>query len=269
MQRLFVFVKLISVLAFISSCAYERDPGLRQDPRPKPQVNDVLVGKANYEILDYKYQNLALNCEIVSEVVVPEDTESSIHTLPEVAVETPTPNPPAGEPVVNNGAKTKFDLLAQMSIDPKLEKEQTNAKMEVEEDARKLSLKLKIKPVLFIQSLNLKIDSTVYIMKHTPTLKLAYTYTTSTQNRDSSVEGQFEAPVNEGVPYKALFSTETVDGKGTNYFVKCDFKGQIKSDKDDLVTQWLRIDCSKPAEKGKEALHAANCRAGMPIPDDI
>jgi hypothetical protein len=269
MQRLFVFVKLISVLAFISSCAYERDPGLRQDPRPKPQVNDVLVGKANYEILDYKYQNLALNCEIVSEVVNPNDTESSMSTLPEATVETPAPNPPATEPVVNNGNKTKFDLLAQMSVDPKLEKEQTNAKMEVDEETRKLTLKLKIKPVLFIQSLNLKVESTVYIMKHTPTLKLAYTYTTSSQNRDTSVEGQFEAPVNEGVPFKGLFSTETLDGKTTQYYAKCDLKGQVKSDKDDLATQWLRIDCSKPAEQGKEALHAANCRAGMPIPDNI
>lgn len=269
MQRLFVFVKLISVLAFISSCAYERDPGLRQDPKAKPQVNDVLKDKANHEILNYKYQNLALNCEIVSEVASPNDAESSMRTLPEVAVEEPAPNPPAANPVVNEGTKTKFDLVAQMSVDPKLEKEQTNAKMEVVEDTRKLTLKLKIKPVLFIQSLNLKVESTVYIMKYTPTLKLAYTYVTSSPNRDSSVEGQFEAPVNEGVPFKGLFSTETVDGKTTNYYAKCDLKGLMKSDKDDLSTHWLRIDCSKPAEQGKEALHAANCRAGMPVPDDI
>ena len=269
MQRLLVFVKLISVLAFISSCAYERDSGLRKDPRPKPQVNDVLVGKANYEILDYKYANLDLNCEMISEVAEPESGESSIRPLPEVVAETPAPKPPAIEPVTNNGPKTKFDLLAQMSIDPKLEQEQTNAKMELVEDSRKLTLKLKIKPVLFIQSLNLKVESTVYIMKHTPTLKLAYSYVTETQSRQSSVEGQFEAPVNEGVPFKALFSSETVDGKTTNYFAKCDLKAQIKSDKDDLATQWMRIDCSKPAEQGKEALHAANCRAGMPVPDDI
>ena len=269
MQTLQVFVKLIIALAFISSCAYERDTGLRKDPRPGTQVKDVLVGKNNFEILDYKYQNLALNCEIVSEVAEPEGDESSMRLLPDVVVENPTPTPPAGEPVTNTGARTKFDLIAQLSIDPRLEKEQTNAIMELQEDSRKISLRLKIKPVIFIKSLNLKVESTVYIMKHTPTLKLAYTYTASTQNRASSVEGQFEADVNEGVPFKGRFNSETVDGKTTNYFAKCDLKGQIKSDKDDLATQWMRIDCSKPAEQGKEALHAANCRAGMPVPDNI
>jgi hypothetical protein len=265
MQKLFVFVKLISVLVFVSSCAYERDSGLRPDPKPKPQVNDVLKDKANHEILDYKYQSLALSCEIVSEVAAQDEAESSMSLAAEEAETTP----PAAEPVVNEGAKTKFDLVAQMSVDPKLEKEQTNAKMEVLEEALKLTLKLKIKPVLFIQSLNLKVESTVYIMKYTPTFKLAYTYMTSSANRESSVEGQFEALVYEGVPFKGKISTETVNGKPTNFYAKCDLKGQMKSDKDDLATHWLRIDCSKPAEQGKEALHAANCRAGMPVPDDI
>jgi hypothetical protein len=155
MQKLFVFVKLISVLVFVSSCAYERDSGLRPDPKPKPQVNDVLKDKANHEILDYKYQSLALSCEIVSEVAAQDEAESSMSLAAEEAETTP----PAAEPVVNEGAKTKFDLVAQMSVDSKLEKEQTNAKMEVVEDARKLTLKLKIKPVLFIQSLNLKVPT--------------------------------------------------------------------------------------------------------------
>ena len=252
------------ICVFVSSCAYEPDRNRpARDGIANPQVKDVLKGKTNAEIINLKYDSLAMTCSLISEFETADEMSEFKMSEP------PQSNPPSS-PVTNDREKTVFDVKAQLAVDPTLKEEQKNAKMELDEGNRKLSAALRIKPVMFIESLNMKHDSSVYIMKHSPALTLAYSFTVAIDDRNSTTfEGLFKDPVHEGVPFKNLITTETLDGKKRSYFVICDFKGGIKKDNGNFADQWLRIDCSKPAEPGRENLHQKNCHGGKPIPDTI
>jgi hypothetical protein len=249
-----------------------------------PQVQDQLKGKSNSEILNLKYDTLAMTCILSAEYksvdqhVASQETDvksfgansiewnlaSNLSQTNTIAQDKMTDPPPS--PVTNNNEMTVFDLKAQLAADPNLVDEQLNAKMVLNEEERDTSLELRIKPVIFFESLNLKNGSSVYLMKHSPSLKMSYSFTLRRDDRNSTtIPGNFNEPLYEGIPFRQIITSETVAGKIKNFIINCELKGTYKTGEVNYADQWLKIDCSKPAEAGRENLYQKNCQDGKPI----
>ena len=276
----------ICCLFFLSSCAKDTGRARSQNQdKVNPQVQDPLKGKSNSEILNMKYDSLAMTCVlsaefnsenqvVASHVLGAESLEtnsielnlaSNLSQASAIAQDKMTDPPPS--PVTNNNEKTVFDLKAQLAADPTLKDEQLNAKMVLNDEERDTSLELRIKPVIFFESLNLKNGSSVYLMKHSPSLKMSYSFTLRRDDRNSTtIPGNFNEALYEGIPFRQIITSETVAGKLKNFIVNCELKGTFKTGGVNYSDQWLKIDCSKPAEAGRENLHQKNCQDGKPVP---
>lgn len=260
MNRSLSFILTLSVAVFLTSCAYENDPGLQPKPKPspKPAVNDVLKGKSSAEVLNLKYKNLKASCELTF-VTVPAAQVTAASE--DAGVVPPT------APVTNDKNKTTYDLKAQLAVDPKLEKN-VEALMVEAQGSTELSLKLDIKPVLFIEGLNLKKDKLVYVMKYTPSLTFEYTYSEQNADGRSSVKGT--GSLNENIPSEQILkSVENADKSVVNHVLKCELKSEVNVDNKDVADQWLKIDCAAKPEPGKEAEHAAHCKPAGEAPEAV
>ena len=257
MNRSLSLILTLSIAALLTSCAYENDPGLQPKPKPspKPAVNDVLKGKSSAEVLNLKYKNLKASCELTLVTVPPTPAQDVVDTLP--APQDSSVTPPAA-PITNDKNKTAYDLKAQLAVDPRLEKS-VEAVMVEAQGATELTLKLNVKPVLFIEGLNLKKDKLVYVMKYTPALTFEYTYTEQNTDTRSSVKGT--GSLNENIiSEQVLKSVENADKSIVNHVLKCELKSEVNTDNKDVEGQWLKIDCGSKPEPGKEAEHAAHCK---------
>ena len=254
-------IKILSVAALLTSCAYENDPGLKpKGTEGKVQVKDSLAGKTGPEVLKLKYKSVVANCKLEAKTA-----PAAVQAAEPLAVE---PTPPATAPVTYPKEDTViFDLKLQAAADPALTAP-VSAKLVNTIDGHVVTVELKLKPEFV--DLTLPMDKMIYFMKHSP--QISYEYTFSVANgKDLFVGEPSKGSINEKVEIsrKVGHSKITVGDVTTDrdHTLTCVLATEINADsadKDEFASQYDSIDCSQTPVKGKEELYKTNCKPTAP-----
>lgn len=270
MKTFVSLLKVLSVAALVSSCAYENDPGLapKPDPNAKPAVNDPYAKMAPPELLTAKYKALTADCSIESTLA-----DASGDVAAETEAETPPTAPPPEEPpVANQGPRTVINWVAQQKVDAEL-KQEVPAQMVLEIPAADQSVEstvtvsLASKPVTFIPDETKKIGTAVYVLKHSPKMTASVTFTMSGKNAVELDPSDIE--ISEKIKLTKVLA-RTGDGREKRvHTLSCMLQGEV-TDKPEAQGQWLMVDCAaaapgddKPEEK---KVFAAHCPKDTPPP---
>jgi len=268
-------LKVLSVAALVSSCAYENDPGLapKADPNAKPAVNDILKGKTSAEVLTAKYKSLTAECSITSTVASAPPEPPAGEPPPEAPADPSAPSaatseaPPATppKPVDPQGEKVVINFIDQQKVDAEL-KEAIPAQVVRQGADTTVTVDLTVKPVTFAPDFTKKENDgkLVYVMKYTPQLsvdaKLSVTGKNATQVTVKNLE------VLENIPFTAELARTGADREETVHTLNCLVKGEVE--KPELQGQWLKVECDKelPADAKAEmkAAFELNCKKPAP-----
>jgi hypothetical protein len=267
MKNFIKLLQLLSVAFLVTSCAYENDPGLTPKvPAGTKLDNDPLKDKKPAELLKYKYESLTAECTLSAEVITTK--ESSLELADEAATVTPTP--PIGPVVVNAGEKTTLNFMAQVAVNPELDKTIDEAQMKtvvkVSEEPlaeNEVILSLVVEPLKFEPAATIKNVANpkiMYVVKHSPKMII---HPKIKMSRGDSEVPLKEITVNEKVPNSTELGTVGLGPFKRKLLLSCKLDGKV-TEKEDVKDQWLQIDCSaKPADDAsyaEKAAHALNCK---------
>ncbi len=260
-------VKVLSVAALVSSCAYENDPGLapKADPNAKPAVNDPYANLNAPALLQAKYKTLTADCSIESKLA-----EASDDAAAETEATTPAPAPPSTppKPVDEQGARTIINWVDQQKVDAELKAEvPTQMVLEIKAADQQtvestVTVKLASKPVAFVPDETKKIGTAVYVLKHSPKMSASVTFTMAGKN---AVElDPTDVEIAEGIKLTKVLARTGADREKLVHTLACDLKGEV-TDKPEAQGQWLMVDCSKAAadydsKPAEKAIYATNCK---------
>ena len=263
MKVLLNTIKLISVLALVSSCAYEPDPGLTpKDAKAGQLDNDPLKGKTASDILKIKYSSLKAECTLTrvekmddpADPVVPEEIQTVEGVTPPVA------------PVLNEGPKTTIDFKLVAAADDTLSKPIEDAQLILGDmnSGEGGILKLVINPVSFKDNLTLKMGTKVYVMKHSPELSGKFNYAYNNGTTIGYNEGEFTA-LQEKVEFnKLVYKEEVVASKKTfEHMLSCMMSSEVDPKNETVKNQWISVDCTvkpEPAQVEETKVYEANCK---------
>ncbi len=259
-------VKVLSVMALVTSCAYENDPGLtRKDGKATELVNDPLKGKSTPDLLKIKYTSLTATCNLSRAAKAADVAQPSAEEAPKSAE--PVTPPVAAKPVDNQGAKTIIDFKAQAVEDAALAKTIDSAALEVSDEHTKSNLKLVIKPLSFQDTLTLNVDSLVYVMKHSPELSGSFSHTYNNGTSTLSNKGVLST-INEKVPFSQVVLEETVGETVFEHVLSCELAGVVDAANDTVKGQWIKVDCSGavPTDAEELKVYKSSCKPKVEEP---
>lgn len=262
MKVLLNTIKLFSVLALVSSCAYENDPGLIPKGGLAGQLdNDPLKGKLASDVLKLKYSNLKVECTLakVEKVDAPvEGAENAEAANPPAA---PTP-----APVLNEGPKSTIDFKQLALIDASLAKPVEGAQLILGDMASGESglLKLVVNPLSFKDNSTLKVGSKVYVMKHSPELSGKFTYAYNNGTTIGHNDGEFSS-LQEKIEFKKVVYTEEVVATKKTYehVMTCMLNSEVDTKNETVKNQWIAVDCKvkpEPNQVEETKVYEANCK---------
>lgn len=273
MKNVFKLIQIMSLATIISSCAYEKDPGLAPlaGPDGKPASVDVLKGKTSAQVLKEKYKNLKATCElkqVVTAIPAPPKAVTSADTQETPPVSPPIEVKPVAQPVIDPASKDKLslDVVEQAKLDAEL-KNELSAMLTLTgqpEGAAVMTADIKISPVVFKELNNQKNETTIMLRKHSPVLAMTVVLKETASDRTDESKA-ISMSVGESIKMSEVLKTSSSATEKTEIVLECNMSGEIS--KDEYKDQNLDIDCKGTDEKQKE-LRAANCTAdGKPKPD--
>ena len=266
-------LKVLSVAALVSSCAYENDPGLKPkaDPNANQTVNDAYDKKSNAEVLTAKYKTLGVECAISSAVATAD--QGSADGDAQAADATTPPAQPADPVTVSpDGKSLTVDFIAQQKKDAKLEQPIEKSLLDVVKDAQgaaesNVTVKLKISPITFDATTKKdEPNKKIWIMKHSP--KLQVTATFSISGKENFSLEPVSVDVLEKLESKVVFGHSGGNGRPSLvHSLTCkSLGGELQKDED--KDQWLDLDCAVPvpdtASNVKKAAYKLNCQPATP-----
>lgn len=252
MKRIFKSSVAIVVFAgaalLLFSCSNSsRGLQARAKPESKPEIVDVLEGRSNADVLKIKYGApsglLRLTCTLDSQKTI--KTTSSVFGPMSSGV---TPEPPGmpHEPVMQNPSEDKviFNLNSQLEEDPDLKKSYQTI-LRSRYAGRDIKLELNFLPVTFEEQINLQVDSSRYVMKHTPVVSYRYRYEINWQG--SADRGLGEGKVYEKIDALHVIGVSPVDQDQYAHRLKCQLESRLNTDnaanRSEFATQWTCIGC--------------------------
>jgi len=280
-------LKLLALATIVTSCAYEKDPGLL--PAAHIDNIDILDKKLAPEVLKTKYTSLSAVCSLAAKAAsgtttiadVIEETDGSV-TNPEGNGQAPEKlDPPVVTPPSTAASGTvTVDFLAQLAKDPKLANKITDAVMVLDISSsasgtasatttvKRVTVNLTVEPLTFKDNETMAVGTTVYVMKHSPRMTATASITTALAGpagaSDTQTAGASDTQtvsVVEGIQSK-------VDSDKTGVSIVCDLKG-TPDDKNELVKgQWIKVDCAANEndikDNAEKAVFKQNCKDGQP-----
>lgn len=243
---------LFSALVFVS-CSKEKDSKFQSRIKfdAKPQVQDVLKGKSNSEVLKMKYKDLALNCSLLTEKI----TRGQL--LLDIASTSTTPPAPADPVTYPKENSVTYDLKLQQLVDRELTKEVTG-KLTTSKDGQVLNVEMIFRPVSFQQALNVDINGKKYLMKHSPVI--AYMLNYSLIHTDTStIVGKAQGRVFEKIDgQKTDVIAIEIGNDKYNFVLDCGIQRTINPENAaqaaEFENQWTEVDCHAPKNDEERAI---------------